>query len=160
MQLSDVTETDLADVLALNEASLPHVSSMDMDQARWFAANAWYFRVARIDGVFAGFLIGLRPGVDYRSENYRWFCESYQDFGYVDRVAVSQSARRQGVASQLYDDFADALRGKVDVMTCEVNTRPPNESSMRYHERHGFRRVGSQETDGGKKEVAMMEKAL
>ena len=160
MQLSDVTETDLADVLALNEASLPHVSSMDMDQAHWFAANAWYFRVARIDGVFAGFLIGLRPGVDYRSENYRWFCESYQDFGYVDRVAVSQSARRQGVASQLYDDFADALRGKVDVMTCEVNTRPPNESSMRYHERHGFRRVGSQETDGGKKEVAMMEKAL
>ena len=160
MQLSDVTETDLADVLALNEASLPHVSSMDMDQAHWFAANAWYFRVARIDGVFAGFLIGLRPGVDYRSENYRWFCESYQDFGYVDRVAVSQSARRQGVASQLYDDFADALRGKVDVMTCEVNTRPPNESSMRYHECHGFRRVGSQETDGGRKEVAMMEKAL
>jgi predicted GNAT superfamily acetyltransferase len=160
MQISEVTETDLADVLALNEASLPHVSNMDMDQARWFVANAWYFRVARLDGVFAGFLIGLRPGVDYRSENYRWFCDSYPDFGYIDRVAVSPSARRQRVASQLYDDFADALRGEVDIMTCEVNTRPPNESSMRYHEQHGFRPVGRQETDGGRKEVAMMEKAL
>ena len=82
------------------------------------------------------------------------------DFGYVDRVAVSASARRQGVASRLYDDFANALRGEVEVMTCEVNIRPPNESSMRYHEIHGFRQVASQETEGGKKMVAMMEKVL
>jgi predicted GNAT superfamily acetyltransferase len=160
MQLLDVTEADLADVVALNEASLPHVSSMDMQQTRWFAANAWYFRIARVDGLFAGFLIGLRPGLDYGSENYRWFCENYPDFGYIDRVAVASSERRQGVASSLYDDFADALRGEVDVMTCEVNIRPANESSMRYHEMHGFRQVASQETEGGSKEVAMMERAL
>jgi len=160
MQISDITETDLVDVLALNEASLPHVSSMDMERARWFAANAHYFRVAQIDGQFAGFLIGLRPGIDYGSKNYRWFCDNYRDFGYVDRVAVAESARRQGVASKLYDDFANALRGEVDLMTCEVNIRPPNESSMDYHEIHGFRQVASQETEGGKKEVAMMEKIL
>jgi predicted GNAT superfamily acetyltransferase len=160
MQLLDVTESDLADVVALNEASLPHVSSMDMEQTRWFAANAWYFRIARIDGLFVGFLIGLRPGIAYGSENYRWFCENYRDFGYVDRVAVAAAARRQGVASNLYDDFASALRGEVEVMTCEVNIRPANESSMRYHEMHGFRQVASQETEGGTKEVAMMERAL
>jgi len=160
MQISDVTESDLVDVLALNEASLPHVSSLDMEQARWFAANARYFRVARIDGLFAGFLIGLRPGIDYSSDNYRWFCENYSDFAYIDRVAVAESARRQGVASRLYDDFAITLRGEVDVMTCEVNIRPPNESSMHYHELHGFRQVASQEIEGGKKEVAMLEKTL
>ena len=160
MQLLDVTESDLADVVALNEASLPHVSSMDMEQTRWFAANAWYFRIARIDGLFVGFLIGLRPGIAYGSENYRWFCENYRDFGYVDRVAVAAAARRQGVASNLYDDFASALRGEVEVMTCEVKIRPANESSMRYHEMHGFRQVASQETEGGTKEVAMMERAL
>jgi len=160
MQLLDVTESDFADVVALNEASLPHVSSMDMEQTRWFAAHAWYFRIARLDGLFAGFLIGLRPGIDYGSENYRWFCENYRDFGYIDRVAVAAAERRQGVASSLYDDFANALRGEVDVMTCEVNIRPANESSMRYHEMHGFRQVASQETEGGAKEVAMMERAL
>jgi len=160
MQLLDITDADLADVVALNEASLPHVSSMGMEQTRWFAAHAWYFRIARIDGLFVGFLIGLRPGIDYGSENYRWFCDNYRDFGYVDRVAVASSARRQGVASRLYDDFAEALHGEVAVMTCEVNIRPANESSMRYHETHGFRQVASQETEGGTKEVAMMERAL
>ena len=160
MQISDVTEADLEYVLALNEASLPHVSNMDLEQTRWFAQNAFYFRIARIEEQFAGFLIGLRPGVDYGSENYRWFCDHYGDFGYIDRVAVDASARRQGVASRLYDDFADSVRDKVDVMTCEVNVRPPNDSSMRYHELHGFRQVARQQTEDGKKEVAMMEKKL
>ena len=123
MQISDITEADLEYVLALNEASLPHVSNMDLEQTRWFAQNAFYFRIARIEEQFAGFLIGLRPGVDYGSENYRWFCDNYGDFGYIDRVAVDASARRRGVASRLYDDFADRLRGKVDVMTCEVNAQ-------------------------------------
>ena len=160
MQISDIAATDLDDVLALNQASLPHVSSMNPERTQWFAENAHYFRVARIDGRLAGFLIGLRPGIDYASENYRWFCENYADFAYIDRVAVDASARRQGVASALYDDFAASVRGQVGVMTCEVNIRPPNESSMRYHELHGFRQVASQQTEGGKKEVAMMEKTL
>jgi predicted GNAT superfamily acetyltransferase len=158
MQLSDITEADLDTVLALNEASVPHVNSIDLDQMRWFASNASYFRVARVDGKFAGFLIGLRPGLDYGSENYRWFCDHYGDFGYVDRVAVDESARRFGVASRLYDDFANELRGDVDCMTCEVNIRPSNESSMRYHETHGFVQVATQETEGGSKKVALLEK--
>ena len=52
------------------------------------------------------------------------------------------------------------LRGFAPVLTCEVNLRPPNEGSIAYHERHGFKRVGTQETEGGSKEVAMMEKRL
>jgi len=160
MQLLDITDTDLDSVLALNEASVPHVSSIDLDQLRWFASNAFYFRIARVSGRFAGFLIGLRPGLDYSSENYRWFSENYTDFGYIDRVAVDHDARRFGVASRLYDDFARKLRGHVDCMTCEVNLRPPNISSMRYHESHGFVQVASQETEGGSKEVALLEKKL
>jgi predicted GNAT superfamily acetyltransferase len=160
MQLSDIAEADLDLVLALNEASVPHVNSIDLSQMRWFATNAYYFRIARVDGRFAGFLIGLRPGLEYGSENYRWFCDNYPDFGYVDRVAVDASARRLGVASRLYDDFAEKLHGHVDCMTCEVNIRPSNESSMRYHEIHGFVQVASQETEGGAKKVALMEKKL
>ena len=160
MQLTDVTEADLATVLALNESSTPHVNNVDLNMMRWFAANAFYFRIAWIDGLLAGFLIGLRPGLDYGSENYRWFCDNYSDFGYIDRVAVAASARRRGVASQLYDDFAKTLRGAVPVLTCEVNIRPANESSMRYHESHGFVQVATQETEGGTKKVALMEKTL
>ncbi len=160
MQISDVGAADIGEALELNEASVPHVSSISLDEMHWFADNAHYFRVARIDGELAGFLIGLRPGLPYASPNYTWFCDNYDDFGYVDRVAVARSARRKRVASTLYDDFAETLAGKVEVMTCEVNIRPPNESSMRYHELHGFTRVATQETEGGKKEVALLEKRL
>lgn len=160
MQVTDVKETDLDDVLALNQASLPHVSSLTMRELRWFAQNAPYFRVIRRDGRLAGFLIGLGPGLDYRSPNYRYFKKKHEMFGYIDRVAVAPDAQRLGVASQLYEDYATTLRGFVPVMTCEVNIRPPNEGSLAYHQHHGFVRVATQETDGGNKEVALMEKRL
>ena len=160
MQIIDVCPDDLDQVLRLNDDSVPHVSRIDSTQMEWFASNAQYFRVAQQEGKLAGFLIGLRPGLPYASPNYRWFSENYSDFGYVDRVAVAATARRMGVASRLYQDFAEFLPREVKVMTCEVNIRPPNESSMRYHERQGFVRVATQETDGGKKEVALMEKQL
>ena len=160
MQLSVVTAADLEHVLALNETAVPHVNSIDLEQMRWFADNAYYFKIATIEGQLAGFLIGLRPGLDYRSENYRWFCDNYADFAYVDRVAVDEAARRFGVASALYEDFAASVKGVVPYMTCEVNLMPPNESSMRYHEQHGFRQVATQETEGGTKKVALLEKEL
>jgi predicted GNAT superfamily acetyltransferase len=121
--------------------------------------EAAFLQIAKIDDRFAGFLIGLRPGTGYASPNYRWFCDNYEDFAYVDRVAVSKWARRQGVAESLYNAFGSSQSG-APVMTCEVNIRPSNETSMLYHERMGFRQVGSQETNGGEKEVAFMEKKL
>ena len=160
MKIADITSGELDAVLQLNQASVPHVSSVDLPAMEWFAANAHYFRIAKVKEELAGFLIGMRPGLPYASPNYRWFSEHYEDFGYIDRVAVSPEARRLGVASGLYRDFASTLCGNVDVMTCEVNIRPPNESSMRYHEQQGFVRVATQETEGGKKEVALLELKL
>ena len=160
MQVEDVSASDLDDVLALNEASVPHVNSLTLRDLQWFLENAPYFRLVRKDGRLAGFLIGLGPGLDYRSPNYRFFNERHDVFGYVDRVAVAAAAQRLGIASRLYEDYAASLRGVAPVMTCEVNLRPPNEGSIVYHEQHGFARVGTQETEGGSKEVALMEKRL
>ena len=160
MQVFNVTAADLQDVLALNESCVPHVNSLDIEDLRWFAGAAPYFRLVRADGRLAGFLIGLGPGLDYASPNYRYFSDKYTQFGYVDRVAVATEARRLGVGSLLYDDYEQTLRGAVPVMTCEVNLRPPNQSSMTYHERRGFVRVATQKTEGGRKKVALMEKYL
>ena len=158
--IRDVDTQDLDAVLTLNQSEVPHVGSVDLQQMRWFAAHATYFRVAVSDDQLGGFLVGLRPGTSYDSPNYRWFCERYPDFAYVDRVAVAAIARRSGLASRLYDDFAEAMPASVEVMTCEVNIRPPNELSMNFHRRLGFRQVGSQFTEGGTKEVAMLAREL
>jgi len=160
MQVEDVSESDLDQILALNEASVPHVNSLTPRHVHWFFDHAPYFRLIRRDRDRAGFLIGLGPGLDYSSENYRYFCERHDAFGYVDRVAVAPSARRLGIGSRLYEDYAATLRGVAHVMTCEVNIRPPNEESLTYHRRLGFLLVATQETEGGKKEVALLEKHL
>ena len=159
MQIKNVTPKDFADVLRLNEDSVPHVSRIGTDDLQWFADNAVYFRMIEIDERLAGFLIGLRPGTSYSSPNYRWFCDSYDDFAYIDRVAVADWARRRGIANSLYEDFAHSQTG-VAVMTCEVNIQPPNAGSMQFHERQGFKRIGSQVIDDGEKEVAYLEKKI
>lgn len=152
--------TDIDPVLELNEGAVPAVNSLSREELQWFGVHAAYFRVAADELGIAAFLIGLRAGSDYASPNYRWFCAHYADFAYVDRVAVAGRARRQGLASMLYDDFAGLMRPHVDVMTCEVNLRPPNPVSMAFHERRGFRRVGTQQTENGRKEVALLERRL
>jgi len=156
----DVAESDLDAVLSLNQSEVPHVGSINMQQLQWHVANSSYFRVVTGDDRIAAFLVGFRPGTSYRSPNYRWFCDHYDDFAYVDRVAVAKFARRFGIASRLYEDFAAAVPASVEIMTCEVNTKPPNESSMTFHKRLGFRQIGSQSYDKGSKEVVMLGKDL
>jgi predicted GNAT superfamily acetyltransferase len=78
----------------------------------------------------------------------------------VDRIAVAEFARRRGIASRLYDDFAAAVPVSVDIMTCEVNIKPPNESSMMFHRRLGFHQVGSRSYEDGGKEVAMLAREI
>lgn len=157
MQIDKVNANDFVELLQLNEDSLPHVGKISLDDVQWFADNASYFRIVRSKQRLAGFLIGLRPGTSYPSPNYRWFCDHYDDFAYIDRVAVATWAQRRGIAAALYIGFARSQSG-VAVMTCEVNIEPPNEGSMRFHRQQGFHRVGSQRLDGGKKEVAYLEK--
>lgn len=158
--IRDAESSDLTSVYALNEAEVPHLGSTSLEQLRWFALHAAYFRIAFAEDRLAAFLIGLRPGSDYASPNYRWFCDHYTDFAYVDRVAVADFARREGLASRLYDDFAASVPTSIEHMTCEVNIEPPNPESMQYHLRLGFRQVGSQKTENGTKVVALLEKEL
>jgi predicted GNAT superfamily acetyltransferase len=158
--IRDVAAGDLDAVLELNEANVPEVGSVNLERMAWFASNAQYFRIVEVDGRIGAFLVGLRPGTSYDSPNYGWFCERYEDFGYVDRVAVADHARRLGLGSRLYADFEQSLPPGTKFITCEVNIRPPNDVSMRYHETHGFEQVGTLESADGKKAVAMLAKPL
>lgn len=160
LTIRDVLPDDLAAVLTLNDAEVPHVGAVDIEQLHWFAEHATYFRIALQADTLAGFLIGLLPGTGYQSLNYLWFCEQYSDFAYVDRVAVAASQRKRGVGSSLYQDFAASIPESVEFMTCEVNLEPPNDASMQYHERLGFRQVGTLSHDSGNKVVALLAKKL
>ncbi len=156
--IRDVDSGDLEAVLALNEASVPHVNSVPMEQMEKFRREAAYFRVALVDGAVAGYLVGLTPEADYKSLNFQWFKARYDDFAYVDRVAVADRARRLGLGSALYRDFEQRFAGVAPRLACEVNLRPPNAASMAFHRRLGFVQVGEQPV--GDKVVAMLVKEL
>lgn len=161
MRLRDATSEDLPAIHALNEAAVPAVSTISPADAAWFLEVAACLRVAEIDGALAGFLVGLRPGVDYASVNYAWFSAHYDDFYYIDRLAVDAAYRRRGVASALYDDVERrALEAGAPMLACEVNLHPRNEESLAFHAARGFHEVGRQDTEGGTKTVALMTMPL
>ncbi len=161
MHLRDVTRTDLESLHALNQESVPHVSSLTMDELEWFFHVADRFRLVAIEDSPAGFLLGLRPGLDYGSPNYAWFSRRYADFVYIDRLAVDGRWRRRGVASALYADIERHARALgAPLLACEVNLRPRNDVSLVFHERRGFDEVGRQDTEDGAKTVSLMIKPL
>jgi len=158
--IRDIADSDLDAVHDLNQSEVPHVGSVDLEKMRWYAAYADYFRVVFRHGRLAAYLVGFGPDSSYTSPNYRWFCERYDEFAYVDRIVVAEFARRSGLATILYDDFAATLPESVPIMTCEVNIRPPNELSMTYHRRLGFDQVGTLVSGNGSKKVALLAKKL
>ncbi len=156
----DAAPEDEEFILALNAASTPAVAEMDRDDFREIAGWAYRVLVAEIGGKPSGFLILIRPGSDYPSDNYGWFEETFDNHLYIDRIAVSESAKGQGAGRAFYDE-ASRIAAKLgeERLTCEVNEDPPNPDSMAFHTRLGFRHLLSRTSRSGKV-VAMLEKPL
>jgi uncharacterized protein len=157
MTLRNALFDDLPRLLDLNESALPHVNSIELGDMEWYLEIAAYFKVVENpNSDLLGFMIALNPGLEYSSDNYRWFSDAYDDFYYIDRIVISEKGRGQGYGSLLYNDVIDTARRCAPVLTCEVNSRPPNPASMAFHNNFGFKSVGTQQTEGGSKEVTLM----
>lgn len=154
---------DAASVLAINTECLPEVGEMDDDKLAYFADNAEFFAVEQDDdGEIIGFLIGLdETTTGYGSNNYAWFKERYPKFAYVDRIALTESARGQGLGAKFYEAFEAWAFGHGKLyLTAEVNTVPDNPHSHHFHQKTGFVETGRGNPYGGDEEVAYYEKVL
>jgi hypothetical protein len=156
VRIRDAERRDFAAILALNEASVHLLSPLDRARLEALhAASAWH-RVAETDGAIAAFLLAFRECAAYDSPNYRWFLRRYPRFLYVDRIAVSESARGAGLGRLLYADAMDYMRpAAIGVLCCEYYLEPPNPGSALFHARLGFAEVGRQHIGDGSKEVSM-----
>jgi predicted GNAT superfamily acetyltransferase len=162
MKIRETIEDDLGAALALNNASVPALNELSADELAGLVRASTVSLSAEVDGRFAGFAIVLPPGVDYGSLNYAWFSRRHGDrpFAYLDRIAVDPSARRYGIGRGFYAELQSLLAGTFPVLCCEVNVRPRNDASLAFHESIGFREVGRQDTDGGRKTVSLLELVL
>lgn len=159
-RIRDIDLQSIAVVHDLNEQALPHVNSVTRRYLRDQVANNSYFRAVYHAGEPVAFLLAMNEASDYDSVNFLWFRDRYPRFVYIDRVVVDPAHRRAGLGASLYDDLIHWARGRSPLLACEVNLRPPNEPSTRFHRKRGFTPVGTQETDGGRKTVSLMVKEL
>jgi uncharacterized protein len=153
-----MTAADLERVLELNEESVKALSPLDADGVDWHRRNTAAAVVWDAGDEIEAFAFAFGPGSTYQSVNYRWHAERFADFLYLDRIAVSPRLRRQGIASALYDAI-EAQAASHGRMVCEVYCDPPNEESLAFHERRGYREIGFLTQPNGHQSV-MLEKRL
>ena len=142
MDIIALSVSDIDAMWAINEQGLPgtgKVSKKEIVQLLEFSSLS----VGAYDqGELVGFVVCLPPKTAYGSLNYAWFNEHYESFVYVDRIAVSEENRNKGVGSVLYDHVVSYSKQHGVPVAAEVNRKPPNPGSMRFHHRFGFEEVG------------------
>lgn len=160
LTVRDAGPADLAEILAINNAATPNVNALDAEPWAWLTAHATYHRIAVDAEGIAGVILCVPAGLPYWSDNYKWFTARFSDFLYLDRVVVAERARNRGVGTALYADLHATVAGRWPRVTLEVNLRPPNPGSQRFHERLGYQPVGVRESEGGAYAVQMYERAV
>lgn len=147
-------------ILALNEAAIPAVNSIDVEELEHLASEACYFKVALAGEQVLGFLLMLPVGAQYKSLNFAWFSEQCTDFAYVDRIVIDPPYGGRGLGRGFYEDAINVLSGRYLHMTCEVNIKPRNDASLAFHAALGFEEMGQQDTESGTKRVSLLCKQL
>ncbi len=158
--LRDAVPGDLEAVVALNNAAVPNVNAVTDEEFQRIVALAAWYRVAEDAEGVCGFVMCIASGRPYWSGNYAWFSARYDAFLYLDRVVVADRVRGRGVGTRLYDEMHAFAATRWPRVTLEVNLRPRNEGSERFHERLGYARVGEREYDGGAYAVTMYVKMM
>jgi len=156
--LTPIGEEALPAILALNNEHARELSWLELPKLRHLVGEAFLaLRAGKADA----FLLAFDQDADYGSENFLWFKARYPRFAYVDRVAVASHARGRGLARAFYETlFAKARAAGHTLVTCEVNSDPPNPGSDAFHAAMGFREVGTAAIYGGERSVRYFVREL
>ena len=138
-------------LLQVNNASATETSPLSRERFDQLIAKA---RIALSVAPSAAFLLAFEQSDDYDGGHFLWFRSRFDTFLYVDRVVVSEKYRRHGLGRMLYADvFKRAIELGHTRVVCEVNHRPPNPVSDKFHEALGFEEIGRATFDDGAKTV-------
>lgn len=127
-------------ILQMNKEFVHWLSPLDEKELTQLLGLADYKKqIHEADGV----LIGYGYDVDYDHKNLTWLRARFNKFYYIDRIILNAAAQGKGYGKKLYADFeAEARARGLPRLVCEVNTKPNNPGSHKFHERLGFRAIG------------------
>ena len=132
---------DAPSLWRINEEGLPGTGKVSEDDIIDLLNLAELPLGAFEDDELVGFVICLPPKTRYGSLNYAWFNERYDNFLYVDRIAVSEKHRNRKIGSLLYQKVIAYAQEQNRPVAAEVSLKPPNLKSMRFHARHDFKEL-------------------
>ncbi len=151
--IKELTPMYFEQVLEINNANTPAVSELTIEDLRFNVLDSLYAIVITdsTEVEVLAFCVTFAPGAMYASPNYLWFSNAYDNFVYLDRIAVASPHQNRGLGAMLYQTIEGYMvrDDAAPILTCEVNLQPPNPGSSRFHARLGFFEVGQQETKPG-----------
>jgi predicted GNAT superfamily acetyltransferase len=154
--------TDVPVMLDINQENTPALGDEKLDSMHQILEWSTIALGCDVDGELVGFCLVMPPGLPYGSSNYRWFSERYTEFAYLDRIGLRADHQGCGYGTSLYAEVERLIasgRMTASWFTLEVNVKPLNEGSLRFHHRLGFTEVGQQISSSGKL-VSLMAKPL
>ena len=145
---AQLNEAQFQSIYDLNQANTPEVGSLESIQhLKQLIEFSSYNLLVLKENEIVGYIICMREGSAYGSENYQFFTQRLKKFLYVDRVAIDEQHRRAGLGQAIYEDiFAQAISDSLPI-ALEVNTQPVNQPSLNFHEKMGFDRIGAKDFD-------------
>ena len=153
IELIEYTDDMFDFILESNNINKPQVGFLSESRLQLLIDQASYCKVAKFKGELAGFLLCLPENRDYDSPNYQWVSKRFKNFMYIDRISVFPKFQNEKIGSALYTDliYYSSLEG-YDNILCEVNIKPANLGSIRFHKRFDFKECGSQFIETGQVE--------
>ena len=141
------SDSDLNQIWSINQENIPEVGSVaNLERLNQLIDWSSHLLVIREQEI-AGFIILMRENQDYDSLNYDFFNSQNDPFLYVDRIAIKEGHRRQGLGKMIYEKTIDIANDLNLPTCCEVNTIPRNGPSLAFHDNFGFKEVGTKDYD-------------
>ena len=136
---------DFARVLEINNANTPGVSELTIAELQTDFKNSLHaLAVDNEHGEVCAFCITFAQDTPDAGDNHRWFAERFENFVYLDRIAIASNHQNRGLGALLYQSVEQLILDSAEhsLLCCEVNLEPPNPGSLRFHKRIGFTEVG------------------
>ena len=141
--ISNCCQFEIDAIFKLNQQNTPEVGSLEsIEHLKRLIELSAYNLLMLHDKEIVGFIICMREGCTYQSENYKFFTKRLKKFLYVDRIAIDINHRREGLGKSMYDDIFNLAKIESLPIALEVNIEPINQPSLDFHEKLGFDRIG------------------
>ena len=136
-------------IYALNQKNTPEVGSLTSeDHLKKLLSQSDILLCAFNQSSIIGFMVCMFEDSRYQSENYLFFSNQLSQFIYIDRIAIDPPFRQKGLGTKFYSELV-RIRGDRSVICCEVNSKPYNEPSIRFHKKNEFEPCGEKEFEDG-----------